>query len=303
MKRIAFIIHGRIAQNTKLMRKIESVFKGYDYKCYSTSYAYHAPVLTQQAISDGYNYIICIGGDGSLNEVVNGILSANTSNKIYLGLLPYGTGNDFAKTLNISTDVAALKQYIDNDLHQATDAGIVSYTDRNNKAASRYFINITDVGMGGVAAEKINSYPRWLPATIAYQLAIVSTILTYKKKDMIAKASNFNYSGRTMNIIVANGKYFGSGLGIAPHAKTNDGKFGLVIAADISLWDYITNIGTVRKCEIVKHPQMQYHSVTDIEVSANEPMAIDMDGEFIGYSPMRVQVLPNALNFLCPKQA
>lgn len=299
MKRVAFIIHGRIATNKKLLPEIESVFTGVDYKFYVTQHQGHAIELSSQAIADGYNYIICVGGDGSLNEVVNGIMQAPKSDtKIYIGLLPYGTGNDFAKTINVSQSIEVLKQYIDSNSYRAIDCGLVNYTDKNNKPASRYFINITDVGMGGLAAEKINSYPRWLPPTVAYQLAIISTLLTYKKKDMQAVADTFRHSGTTMNIIVANGKYFGSGLGIAPYAKPNDGKFDVVIAADISLKDYLLNIGTVRKCEPVDHPQMHYYNTSSIKVLSAQPMAIDMDGEFIGYSPMQINVVAAALNFL-----
>lgn len=301
MKRIAFIIHGRIAKNTKLIREIEAVFNGMDYKLFTTTQAQHATTLTKQSIYSGYQYIVCVGGDGSLNEVVNGFmqLEAWPGHRLFLGLLPYGTGNDFAKTMGISKNIAELKQYIETDSYKATDIGEVNYTNRSSDNATRYFINITDVGMGGLAAEKINSYPKWLPSNLAYQLAILSTLLSYKKKDMTADADTFSYAGRTMNIIVANGKYFGSGLGIAPHAQTNDGKLAIVIAADISLWDYIINIGTVRKCEKVQHPQMLYYDAKTITVTANEPMSIDMDGEFIGYSPMRISIAPGCINFLC----
>ena len=300
MKRIAFIIHGRIAKNTKLIHEIDIVFDGMEYKFFPTTEAKQATELTQQAIHSGYQYIICVGGDGSLNEVVNGFmqLEAWPGHKLFLGLLPYGTGNDFAKTIGISKNITELKQYIENDSCKAIDIGEVKYTERNGNNAIRYFINITDVGMGGLAAEKINSYPKWLPSNLAYQLAILSTLLSYKKKQMAAEADSFSYLGRTMNIIVANGKYFGSGLGIAPHAEINDGKLAVVIAADISLWDYITNIATVRKCQKVQHPQMLYYDAKTITITAKEPMSIDMDGEFIGYSPMHIEI-SHSLPFLC----
>lgn len=300
MKRIAFIIHGRIAVNLKLIRNIEDVLNGYEYKFFVTKHSNHATELTKQAIADGYNYIICVGGDGSLNEVVNGIMRTPKGDKeVYIGLLPYGTGNDFAKTLHISQRVEDLKKCIDKHSYKAIDCGHVGYTEGDNSKGSRFFINITDVGLGGIAAERINGYPRWLPAVVAYQLAIVSTLFTYKKKKMQAEADTFKYYGTAMNIIVANGKYFGSGLGIAPHAEPNDGKLAVVLAANISLWDYLINIGTVRKCEKVNHEQMHYYTANKITVSGEVPMAIDMDGEFIGYSPMHINIVPGVLNFLC----
>ena len=100
---------------------------------------------------------------------------------------------------------------------------------------------------------------------------------------------------------MANGKYFGAGLGVAPDAKPDDGILEVVLASEISLWDYIKNLGNIRKCEKVLHPKMKYFSAKEIVIETPErKLPIDMDGEFIGYSPMKVTVVPQALKFICP---
>lgn len=137
-------------------------------------------------------------------------------------------------------------------------------------------------------------------ATLTYQRAILTTLLTYKNQPVRAKADGFTYEGSIMNFIVANGKYFGSGLGIAPDAVADDGEFSVVILGEISLTDYIKNLGSVQKCRKISHPGLHYKSAKEVFIdSPAGPLAIDMDGEFIGYSPMKVSITPAAVRFLC----
>jgi YegS/Rv2252/BmrU family lipid kinase len=301
MKKIAFIAQGKIKHLNKHLADIKQVFAGhYEIAFFITERKAHAIELASQAVNNGFEYIICIGGDGSANEVTNGIMDAqNRAQNVFMGLLPMGTGNDFAKTMHVNNNLHALKQLIDNNQYQVIDLGLANYTNTNGKQASRYFINITDTGMGGIAAEKLNSYSKLLGSTISFQRAIISTLLTYRNQQVEVKADSFTYNGSTLNFIIANGKYFGSGLGIAPHANPTDGEFAIVIAAEISIWDYLKNLGTVRKCKKVEHPQLMYKSAKTITIQSPEgPMPIDMDGEFIGYTPMQVSIVPGAIKFL-----
>lgn len=303
MKKIAFIAQGKIKHLNKHLAQIKQVFANqYETAFFTTERKAHAIELASQAVNNGFEYIICVGGDGSANEVANGIVSAkNRPQNVFMGLLPMGTGNDFAKTMRVNNDLKALKQLIDHNHHQAIDLGLANYTDTNGKPASRYFINITDTGMGGIAAEKLNGYSKFWGSTLSFQRAIISTLLTYSNQQVEVKADSFTYNGSTLNFIIANGKYFGSGLGIAPHANPIDGEFAIVIAAEISIWDYLKNLGTVRKCKKVSHPQLMYKSAKTITIqSPDGPMPIDMDGEFIGYTPMEVSVIPGAIKFLSP---
>jgi len=101
--------------------------------------------------------------------------------------------------------------------------------------------------------------------------------------------------------VVANGKYFGNGLGVAPDASVTDGKFDIVIIGDVSLMDYFKNLGTVKKCEKVNHPEVHYYQMDKVTVESMETrkISIDMDGEFIGYAPMTLINLHQKLNFIC----
>lgn len=307
MANIAFIFHGRIKNRDRIFSDLQRTFgAAHQLRSYVTESAGDSVKLAERAVKEGNTHIICAGGDGSLNEVANGLMQAKATTAAHLwanvrmGVLPMGTGNDFVKTVNSPKDAEGLKQVIEVDSCKTIDLGLVEYHSQKGEKQSRYFINITDVGMGGVVAERLSKYSKWMGAYLTYQRAILTTLLTYKNQPVRAKADGFTYEGNIMNFIVANGKYFGSGLGIAPDAVADDGEFSVVILGEISLTDYIKNLGSVQKCRKISHPGLHYKSAKEVTIdSPAGPLAIDMDGEFIGYSPMKVTVAPAAVKFLC----
>lgn len=290
------------------MSEFKSAFTGdYQLNFYITEHEKHSIKLAETASNDSTD-IICVGGDGSLNEVINGVMQAkekgmNTHQweNIRVGLYPKGTGNDFAKTVLMPADCSVLKKCVDSDSHKFIDLGVADFIDRANNSGTRYFINITDTGMGGVIAQKLANYPRWMGPNLTFQRAIISTLIGYRKQQVKVKADSFDYDGQVMNLVVANGKYFGNGLGIAPDALADDGLFSIVIVGKISMFDYLRFLGDVRKSKKINHPQLTYLKARNLYVeSPGGPLPIDMDGEFIGYTPLRIRIVPRALKFICP---
>ena len=306
MKKIAFIIHGKLRNKQRVINEVESAFSGnYKIDFFISEYSGHAIELSNKAAEEGFNYIICLGGDGSLNEVVNGVMQAKNRNKefdIKVGALPFGTGNDFIKTIKSPHTFSGIKKLIDDDSSKEIDLGIVQFKDLSGVDCSRYFINITDIGIGGVVVQKLCNYSNAMGASIKYLMAIFNTLLTYRNQPVKAVADGFTFEGKVKNFVIANGKYFGSGIGIAPDAEVDDGKFEIVILAEASLIDFLKFSVTFKKCEKIDHPQIIYKSAKEITVeSLSLPQPIDMDGEFIGYSPMKIKILPKAISFLCPQ--
>jgi len=304
MKRIAFIIHGKIRKKQDIIRKLELTFQG-NYKpvFFISEYSGHAIELSFNAASEGFNYIISLGGDGTLNEVVNGIMQARNLNKdlnIMVGVLPFGTGNDFIKTSKSPHSFSGIKKLIDKNLSKEIDLGLVQFKDKKGLDSKRYFINIADVGIGGLVVQKIGNYSKALGANITYLAAIFNTLLFYRNQPVKAIADGFVFEGRVKNFVVANGKYFGSGIGIAPDAEIDNGKFSMVILGEVSLIQFLKLSITFKKCKKVIHPQIIYKSAEEIAIdSMASPQPIDMDGEFIGYTPMNIKIQPGALTFLC----
>ncbi len=306
MANVAFIFHGKIENRSKIFLNLKETFgAAHQLTSYVTKSVGHSIVLAEQAVREGSTHVICVGGDGSLNEVANGLMNVKKTQssegfrKVRLGVLPMGTGNDFVKSVSVPKHAEGLKRVIEADSYKTIDLGLVEFKNKFGEEQKRYFVNITDIGMGGVVAQRLSGYSKWMGSTLTYQRAILTTLLTYKHQPVIAKADSFSFEGKIMNLIIANGKYFGSGLGIAPDAITDDGVFSIVILGEISFLDYIKNLGSVRNCQRVSHPELHYKTAKEMSIfSQSGPLPIDMDGEFIGFSPMKVTVTHQAIKFL-----
>jgi diacylglycerol kinase (ATP) len=275
----------------------------YKLSFFISEYSGHAIDLSFKAASESFNYIISLGGDGTLNEVVNGIMQARNLNKelnIKVGVLPFGTGNDFIKTTKSPHSFSGIKKLMDEGLSKEIDLGLVQFKNEKGVDSSRYFINIADIGLGAEVVQNIRKYSRVLGPNLAYFVLVFKTLLSYRNQMISAKAEEFIYEGKVKNFVIANGKYFGSGMGIAPDAEIHDGKFSIVILADVTLFHFLKFSSTLKKCRKVTHPQVMYKTTKEIIIgSTSTPQPIDMDGEFIGYTPMNIKIQPGVLSFLC----
>jgi len=316
MARIAFLVNSTIKKYAGILSGINTAFRGTEFVILSSSHPGHITSLARKALEEGVTHLIVVGGDGTLNEAINGVMqyaqdeSGNNLPENFLkdklsgiqvGLLPAGSGNDFSKSIHVTSDTNRLRKLIDNNSSKEIDVGWSSFTGKNKQPVQRFFINITDVGMGGEVARKLEDRIPYLSNTANYRLTIGTTFLSYKKSAVLATADHFRYENKVMNLVVANGKYFGSGLGIAPDAELNDGKFSVVALGDIGIFDYLRYLGTVKKCLKVEHEQVKYFQQSKLRISSptGETLSIDMDGEFAGYAPMDIQCMPGFIRFIC----
>jgi diacylglycerol kinase (ATP) len=313
MKKIAFVINRTIKSYGKIVSNIERTFKAFEVKIFNSEYAGHLPVLTETAVNRGYKIIIAVGGDGTLNECVNGVAQAFKKGlsdspesfdwegfaSISIGLLPTGTGNDFSKSTGVSAKTEQLLALIQREQTQKLDIGWVSFMSKKEEPTYRFFCNITDVGMGGVVVQAMQNKLPLFTNNMMYSWSIMKTFVTYEKSGIRCFNDDFRWEGKVMNLVVANGKYFGSGLGVAPEASLVDGQFEIVILGDISLMDYLRYLGDVKACKKLDHPEVHYHRFDKISIEAadGQPLAIDMDGDFVGFAPMTLVNLQQRLNF------
>lgn len=298
---ISFIIHGKIKRKETLRKKILEVLpSGFEISFLETQRARHATELTLQALTSGADYAIAVGGDGLLNEVINGYMQCPEAvrRKTAVGIFPAGTGNDFCKTIGIKADFRQLAKLLESASVKPIDVCHMRFLDVNLKPAERYFNNIADIGIGGYASQRVNSSSKILGATLSYVKAIVLTFLSYRHRRVRITAENFRWEGKVLLAVMANGKFFGSGLCIAPQAVPDDGKMQLVLLANVTLFDYLKHQGEVRRGEIILHPEVQYLQSSWCSVEPLEECTIDMDGEFAGYGPLEARVLEKSVRFL-----
>ena len=302
MKKIHFVINGRFKHAERTIKEIEETF-GEEYLVWTsvTKGNGHAIELSANAVLGGTDYLIAAGGDGTMSEVVNGVMKVEKSKRenLIVGLYPFGSGNDFARTIKLSKKLVDLKRLIKTDSTMPIDIGKLEYKNMRGENAVRYFNNITDIGLGAEVAKRVNEGKKIYGPNFDFFKATVLGFLKYKRKQLKIISEEFNWTGRLLILCLANGKYFGSGLGIAPQAKINDGKISVTLAAEVSLFDYLKNLARIRKCLPVDHTQIIYKELESCSIEPIGPEClIEADGEMIGKIPLKASILHNEINFL-----
>lgn len=307
MVKVSFVIHGKIRRVSSFESLVRDEFRdGYVLHFLFTEKARHAEELSVEALDAGCDYLIAVGGDGTLSEVVNAFLRKG-GNQVYstrLGTLPWGTGNDFARSLSISNSLSALRSLIDSDSFRAIDAGEIRYQSADGQQQVRYFDNIADLGIGAEVVARVNGVNLRkiiLGGTLVFFLTALQVFLTYRHKRVTVRAGSFSWTGKILSLVIANGQYFGSGLGVAPDARIDDGLFQLVLFGDLSVWDYLKNFGRLRRSQTLELPEVQYLVADEVHVEPHDPpLVAEADGEVVGEAPMQIRCLPGSLPFLMP---
>ncbi|MBL4625345.1 MAG: diacylglycerol kinase family lipid kinase [Flavobacteriales bacterium] len=301
MKRIVFIVKG-ISKNYS---RFESFYErlqapAYEFSIKSTQYAGHAAELAVEAVDEGFDCVVAVGGDGTLNEVVNGLFVASKTD-IVLAHLPLGTANDFAKSQGLKLDPDHFLDLLKHKKHRPIDIGHLTAIDDNGKPVSKYFINILSVGLGGHIVETVDKDERTLPSKkMKFFKAITQGMYKFKKPIVAIEAEEFSYKGPLMMLAVCNAGNFGSGLTINPDAKIDDGIFHLTLAGDVSVQDYIANYFKLKKGKRMSHPNISYHAANTVSITCKQeiPCPMEIDGEFVGYPPANVTMIKSGIRLL-----
>jgi diacylglycerol kinase (ATP) len=296
--RIAFIINSNSTKAKKVFGTIRNHIQ-HEYKAFHTTEPGSAIAISSACIKDDFTHLAVLGGDGTINEVFNGMMRADkTAEELpILCILPCGTGNDLARNFSLTADTQLFLQRLDHGVTQYSDGGSIQYTNALGVCEQRFFINVMDIGLGGLIAQRVNQYRRGLLAFLSYQRSIVRTLPLYVKRFMTIRTSSIIYSGPAMSVVVANGKWFGNGLGIAPEAKCDDGQLDCVILAKVNTWDYVWNLPAIFRCKPIKHKQVHYSLVKELIVEG-DANPIEIDGEFVGFSPAQIKVIPRTVRLL-----
>ena len=252
---------------------------------------------------EGRRLIIACGGDGTISEVANGILESGKD--VELGILPSGTGGDFQRNLKIPTRVADAAKLLREGSTRRIDAGWITYINYDGIEESRYFLGVASFGMSGEVISRVkNNDSKRLGGRAAFGLAMLQTTLTKQNSNVLVQLDDQPERHLTLaNLCVANGRYFGGGMKIAPEAKLDDGLFDIVTIGDLGAVKILSNayqlyLGTHLGMKQVHH--VLTRRVTARPVTKNEPVAIEVDGELPGYLPATFSIRPRALRVRMP---
>jgi len=282
--KLGVILHGAKNNRHAQRKEIEAVFSDWLLDIRVTEYNKHAEKIARELCNDACDAVLVCGGDGSLNQAANGVFSSNNPNTP-LAIWPSGTGNDFVKTLEVPQSFQELKASIEQSNFKAIDLPCMEWDGRK-----RVYLNVTDLGLGGCVAYDMMRSKRRLGAFLTYQWLIVKNLVRFKKRSIHFNLDGKNYDARAMNFVVANAKYFGSGLGISPDSQLADGLLEVIVIGDLNIFEYLYFVPQVRKCKKLSYRKIQYYSAKKISIETEVPMPIDMDGEFVGFSPMVISI-------------
>lgn len=276
---------------------LRRVFARFDFVF--TSAPMDAVSLVRNAIREGIDLIISVGGDGTLNEVVNGFFEGGKliSNSVKLGVISTGTGADFIKTIKFPKDINEIAERFQRMQTRRCDAGVIYFKDHSGEDALRYFINIADFGIGGETVDRVNRTTKAFGGFLSFLWGSAVTVLKYRNKRIRLKIDGADYGEMVCNsVVVANGRFFGGGMMIAPRAKIDDGLFDIVIAGDISKIDFLKYGPKIYKGEHINLPDVKYLRGRVVEATSNERVLLDVDGEQPGVLPARIELIPSAIN-------
>jgi diacylglycerol kinase (ATP) len=248
--------------------------------------------------------VVAVGGDGTLNEVVNGFFhnGAPIPTATKLAMVPLGTGGDFRRTLRIPLDTKAAIEVLTTGLVRRLDAGCVTYQDHDGNTAVRHFINIADAGLGGEVVHRVNTEPKTFGAA-TFTLTSFRTLLTYKNKPMSVNVDGNSRDLVAQQVVIANCQYFGGGMRMAPAASPTDGVFDVILVGDAGKLETIRRLGDIRSGKHLdqRNPKIQLVYGKRISVTSTEKVRLDLDGEQPGFLPALFEIQPGAIEFITPR--
>jgi diacylglycerol kinase (ATP) len=281
-------------KNEPLLRRLLPPFT-----FWTTSAPNQATELAYQAVDQGYTTIAVHGGDGTVNEVVNGLLGHPKFEKMSLAILPYGTGADLVRTLGISHSLTAAAGQACSNVFRKIDVGLARFVDLSGNPCRRHFLNVTDVGFGGDLVRYVNSHSKRWGGKLSFLRGLLVTLFQYRNKRIrIGLDDRPPFEVKASSIVIANGQYFGGGMWVAPPARMDDGLLEVVVVGDVSRVEVLTNTRRLYKGTLAEHPKVQAFQARSLTLESEEEVFIDLDGELVGRLPVRFELLPKKIKIL-----
>jgi diacylglycerol kinase (ATP) len=253
--------------------------------------------LAAQAVVGGAERLVVVGGDGTVNEVVNGV--AETGG-VELAVIPRGTGWDFVRTYGIPRDLdRAIDIARDGDVREI-DAGRVSYRSWAGEDAHAWFANVASAGISGAIAKRANESSKALGGKVSYYWSTFAVFFGWQTGEMRVSVDDDTREGRMIDVMVANGRYLGGGMMMCPEAEPDDGLFDVLLIGDVTKRDLMFVLPKTYKGKHLPHPRLEPLRGRVVTIDADEPLPIELDGEQPGTTPARLEVVPRALRVRVP---
>ena len=240
-----------------------------------------------------------VGGDGSVNEVVNGSAGAD----VEVAVIARGTGWDFVRTYGIPRDLDAAVDVALSGAVREIDIGLVTYRTWAGEDARAHFANVASAGISGAIAKRANETSKALGGKISYYWATLAVFARWQTGVMRITVDGDARDGKFIDAIVANGRYLGGGMMMLPEAEPDDGLFDVLVIGDVTKRDLLLTLPKSYRGKHLPHPRLEVLRGRVVTVDADEPLPIELDGEQPGTTPARFEVVPRALRLRVPRAA
>lgn len=270
------------------------------FEAHFTSRRLHASIIARTKIKEGYSKIIVVGGDGTMNEVINGVFSQQRihTTEVMLGMISVGTGNDWARMFNIPADYEGAVKTIKEQKTFIQDAGLVSYR-KNGKEWKRYFINIAGMGFGARVTERSNKMKdKGKNGPFLYFYNIFLSLLRYKSLNAEIEIDGTSYDRSIFSMNVGICKYNGGGMIQVPHAIADDGLYSITLIKKIGKLNILANMKRLYNGNITKHSKVETYMAKSVAIDGSSRLQVETDGETLGHGPMSFEIIPRSVRVI-----
>ncbi len=259
----------------------------------------HLVELAERA-AGGAGLLVAVGGDGTVHEVVNGLIRSGRSGEVDLAVLSRGTGKDFVRSLRIPGDLDKAIETARAGKTRVVDVGLARFTGLDGSPAEAYFANFAGAGISGSIARRANASSKVLGGKASFMWATVAVFLRWKSVDVTVDVDGTPRSGPMFEVLAMNGDYTAGGMWMAPDAMADDGLFDVVLIGDVTKLDFVATFPKLYRGRHVGHPKIEHLKGRAVKVDSATPLPIALDGEQPGTTPVSFEIAPGALRLRVP---
>lgn len=305
MSKIVFIVNPHAGHGSTGLSwpSIESLAKDRlgSFEIYMTKAPGDAAISARNAVADKANLLICVGGDGTLNEVINGVMVHEKSvrSDVTLGFIPNGTGCDFVKTVSIPQNIEQAVDLVVSGSVRNIDLGMLVFQDHQGRDRCRFFHNTTSFGLGGDVARQVNRTTKALGPFVSFMWATLISIFLYGTKNIrMIIDGNVEKEVSIWNVVVANGQYHGGGMRVAPDASVCDSLLHFTIIGDLTIPEVLIHLPKLYNGRIYDINKVFTLTGKKLVAISEERVLLEVDGEQPGMLPVGGKIVPGALNII-----
>ncbi|HNY15638.1 MAG TPA: diacylglycerol kinase family lipid kinase [Bacteroidales bacterium] len=293
-------------KGSKDWERISGLFSNEGIKTHSrfTEKKGHAIQLAREAMAEGFRKIISVGGDGTMNEIVNGIFTQDhcPPSDVVIGMIPVGTGNDWGRMFGIPLVYEGAVKIIRENKTMPHDVGTITFFSSEGQQ-KRYFMNIAGLGFEAVVVQKTNKQKdKGRSSQAVYLYNLISSLISYKRPLINITIDGKTTATKAFSVNVGNGRYCGGGMRQTPDALPDDGLLDITVIKDMGRIEVIKALKILYDGTILSHPKIDGYRSTNLKVTCETALYAEADGESLGHTPVEFGIIPGGINVVYGKK-